>query len=267
MVPADTDTNRKSEHPYILETISTKAGCKHDRRGHKWNRVCLDERPYMTYWVFAISETKQKTTASPPGISFLTGTAGDAAGLTMEDVVRSSLFVRDYNLAGALENIEPHKLIELARRPTSDNTTNPDGEEQKGLLLDHYGSVPGGFALAICQDPRGSAISSIYMELSANYPCHCKGINWRDSSDTAQKGTAQFILKSKLYEVAKYGEVCRKVHGCRGNGNWATRLGLLGLSRKEQRKIPKEMREDWTSCTVAHGHGKWGSQKEGSGYS
>ncbi|KAF2648646.1 hypothetical protein K491DRAFT_722372 [Lophiostoma macrostomum CBS 122681] len=250
----------KSEHPYILDTDAEGGDCWSDERGPFENRICLEERPDVSYWIFAISADGNKWTSSPPGFHNLQTPTEDLANMTLEDVVLASLFVEDYDLPGALDDISPHKVMEIAQRMSSKKQPVETRATTRRPPLSYYGAAPGGFDIPICYDPKGHAISSVYTKKSTNYPCICQA---RDSTSSSMSATSDFFAKSKLYELNKFGDVCRHELGCKKAGLWSERLPI---SKKEKKKIAKKMKKAWTECRKWKPHDNLGFQVDSHRY-
>jgi hypothetical protein len=81
------------------------------------------------------------------------------------------------------------------------------------------GTLPGVFNIAVCRNPGGEAISSVWHDTARNYPCMCGPFlwsGWRRELDE----TWRFLRKSGLY--------ASEVSECAGNGQRCV-LHLLTL--------------------------------------
>jgi hypothetical protein len=216
------------------------------------------------------------TITSPPGFWELGGSGYE--GLTLEDVVRSSLWKEEVwnSNSYANETESPSDIMNALTQPfpeTDHYPTLAELDKQRTLSnskstiphlllppLKHYGSVPGTFIFGICRDWSGFAISSLNIKDSANAPCLCDDLrsrtwSWRNPAEGSRNGTNRFALSSELYNNKKWGHMCRKHHKCKKQGTWEERLNL----RKD---VHAAVKHAWLRCKRTFSHDKIGIQRE-----
>ncbi|KAI4658712.1 uncharacterized protein J4E79_006470 [Alternaria viburni] len=270
----------KTEGVYVVETWTKEGGdCDRDNRGPAENKICLPERPDISYWVYAMTNYKDKKNRSPPGWEYLTSDEG-FHGLFASDVVRAALWQeevywperekeereRNSTASGTCPSnnndllqdspaLEPVNLDGKGRPDTNvthslgSNSTLPPGARKR---LDDYGNAPNAFDIAVCRSWMGEAISSTKSTDHNNAPCLCDPINpiyaasWEAPTNWTMAATKKFIKDSGLYNFDSFGKKC---HDCdRMDVSWKA---LLELDDEEE--PAKHMKKAWLhDCDPNH---------------
>ncbi|KAH6875193.1 hypothetical protein BKA58DRAFT_454051 [Alternaria rosae] len=249
----------KTEGVYVVESWAKPGGdCDQDDRGPAENKICLEERPDRSYWVYAMTNYKDKKTRSPPGWEYLTSEEG-FHGLFASDVVRSGLW-KD-------EVYWPHRKKEERDRNSTDsascpsvnndklqNVTAPEPVNLDGEVeyLEDYGNAPDGFDVAVCRSWLGEAISSTGSTDNQNAPCQCDPMNptyaasWDAPTNWTMAATKHFVKDSGLYNFDNFGKKC---HDCeRMDTSWKALLEV-----DDEDKPPKHMKKAWFGgCDFNH---------------
>ncbi|KAL5394958.1 hypothetical protein PMIN06_003262 [Paraphaeosphaeria minitans] len=236
----------KFERAYILDTNALNGNCHNDYRGASQVRVCLDEYPGHTYWLFSIDQSEeddrqkndQALVHGPIGYrNFFERKSSDMHNLSKEDIVRSSLWIDANNFEDKV-NAEKLDLMLLMRSMLDANK--------------YLGEVPGAFSVPICRNPGGEAISSVWEKKGRNYPCKCGEVPWKQKHyDPRNDRTRKFLERSGFKYSEDWEDYCSDHNSCHGEDsiNWNFTPGPGG------KKIPKKLKHPFKSCTDANKHG------------
>jgi hypothetical protein len=235
----------KFERAYILDTNSKDGNCHTDDRGASEVRVCLDEYPGHTYWLYSIDQSEeddkfkddQALVHGPSGYrNFFENRSSNVHGLTKEDIVRSSLWIDANNFEDKV-NAEKPDLLLLMRSMVDAN---------KDL-----GKVPGAFSLPICRNPDGEAISSVWDKKGRNYPCKCGEVPWKQKHyDSSTDTTRKFLERTGFKYSEDWEDYCSDHNHCKGENSidWNFAPGPEG------KKIPKKLKHPFKTCKESKEH-------------
>jgi hypothetical protein len=137
---------------YIVQSKSL-GPCQNDTRAYDYLRVCLDERPGYSYWLYSVTDMKHGQIGGLPGIKHIVSEGFH--GIKAEDIVRSSLYVHENNIP---DNLPAEEFPILG------------GERHKGY--ENAGPVPGAFKIPVCNSPDGDAISSVWTKNRGGHVSH-----------------------------------------------------------------------------------------------
>lgn len=231
------------ERSYIIDA-NAPAGCWNDNRGPQESRVCLSERPNRAYYVYALDKSQEYAPGSgdkharihgPTGYRNLRDRDADAYGFSMEDVVRSSLFVHENKLQNAIERFDYKKVASALARGKSLGT--------------NLGHIPGLFTLPVCRNPGGEAISSVWETKGRNYPCMCGEFGWNNNSWHFSKDeTKQFLIYTGLMFSENWEHFCNKNGHCKGENGIDIHASLDRLRRPGDPQIPKDLKHPFKKC-------------------
>ncbi|KAI4919355.1 hypothetical protein J4E90_001488 [Alternaria incomplexa] len=262
----------KTEGVYVVASWAKPGGdCDQDDRGPAESKICLEERPDRSYWVYAMTNYKDKKMRSPPGWEYLNSEEG-FHGLFASDVVRSALFKdevywpnrkkeeHDMNSTGSascpsvnndqMQNVTAPEPVNLdGQGPPDTNMTSSSGSNSTHFpgevdYLDDYGNAPDGFDIAVCYSWLGEAVSSTGSTDNQNAPCQCDPMNptyaasWAAPTNWTMAATKHFIKDSGLYNFDNFGKKC---HDCeRMDTSWKALLEV-----DDEEKPPKHMKKAW----------------------
>jgi hypothetical protein len=176
------------DRPYLLDTDVHFGSCKWDTCGDPRYRVCLDEFPMKSFWLYNIGQGREDDTfhddqaqvSGPSGLHRFNSASEQTYNITQEDIVRSSLWVHKNGLSDAIEAINVPEIGKAFKKEGVDLLDNdavhwPSDPNRSRML----GLVPGAFAVPVCRNPGGEAISSVNDDKSRNYPCMCGEFGWK----------------------------------------------------------------------------------------
>lgn len=97
--------------PYVIDADAPPGGCLSDNRGRVEHRVCLEEAPTRSYWLFNIGQGQERDSlkndqaqaTAPSGWYMFDNTGSQTLNFTKKCVVRSSLMMDRNNLADAVD--------------------------------------------------------------------------------------------------------------------------------------------------------------------
>jgi hypothetical protein len=234
------------ERSYIVATNT--AACEYDYRGPAESRVCLPERPGKAFWLYALDsrhewDARQKHDVeihSPTGYrNFFPGQNSDVYGLTKDDIVRSSLFVHEHELEDAIERMDITRL---------GNVFPTEGDWK-------LGNVPGAFALPVCTNPGGEAISSVWGHHGRNYPCMCGNFGWKDGTWSYDiDETKNFLILTGLMYSEDFGHFCHQNSKCKAEKSINWRPEFEALSQDGDPKIPEKLNHPSKKCKLKPKH-------------
>lgn len=165
-------------------------------------------------------------------------------GITKEDIVRSSLWMHE-------QKIKPKYLA-------FDVGVSPAAIAEQFPGLENAGAVPGAFAVPVCRNPRGEAISSVWFEDDKHYPCRCGEVpSWTDKSykHVGKTESQQFYIDTGLYASDHFEWHCQKKTKCHGldDEDWTWNLPP-GSPPHE-----KDLKHPWKQCEHPGKHETWGA--------
>lgn len=123
-----------------------------------------------SYSLFA----KNAVVGAPSGLHTFDTALPATHSITLQGIVRSSLFMHRNNLAEAVHKVDVNKLSEVFRNEGL--VFNADGELD--TKVKDLSEVPGAFTVPVCRNSQGEAISSVYSDKKKNYPCMCGEFSW-----------------------------------------------------------------------------------------
>ncbi|KAF2654167.1 hypothetical protein K491DRAFT_779790 [Lophiostoma macrostomum CBS 122681] len=239
------------ERPYILDTDSEN--CALDKRGPPRNKVCLPKYPKRAFWLYTIDHMEkngswnndQTQIRSPAGYRKMVEHPNEYYNISKEDIIESSLWVHENpdveNRTNAQEPIYDHPLL--------------SGGNDFGIR--NARTLPGVFNIAICRNPGGEAISSVWHDDARNYPCMCGEFGWgKHDGWTFQKDeTQRFLEKTGLYASEDFEDFCSHHLGCKEEDDidWDFKIGPGMPPKAKQLKHPFKM------CKHPKKHSTWGS--------
>jgi hypothetical protein len=262
------------ERPYILD-VDAPEGCESDKRGPSEYRVCLPEFPNRSFWLYSIGRVEEKDTfrndqaqvTGPYNFHAFDKENTETHLLTREDIIRSSLFVHRHNLHDAIEsgNItvmraafqqEGYELPVAGPSEIIDRASHAE----KGNL----GKVPGQFRIAVCRNPGGEAVSSVWSDDSRNYPCMCGEFLWDGTygSERAYELGKDQILK--FLEVTEFmfsedwEDYCSGHNGCEGLDSVDINAVLEAKRHSGDPSIPEKLKHPFQKCDKPQGHATYG---------
>ncbi|KAF2438143.1 hypothetical protein P171DRAFT_526394 [Karstenula rhodostoma CBS 690.94] len=215
----------KFERAYILDINSKNGNCHTDERGASEIRVCPDEYPGHTYWLYSIDQSEERDELrndqalvhGPIGYrNFFANSSSTVHGLTKEDIVRSSLWIDANNFEDTVKAEKPDLML-LMRSMVDAN---------KDLV-----KVPGAFPLPICRNPGGEAISSVWEKAGCNYLCKCGEVPWKQKHyDPHNDRTRKFLERTGF------------------NIDWDFKPGPGG------ERIPRKLKHPFKTCNESKKH-------------
>jgi hypothetical protein len=254
---------RRTEGVYIIESLAANGHCDSDDRGPSGLKVCLEERPERSYWIYGITNYDDKKIRAPPGLEYLNNT-NSFHGIWLSDVVRSSLYWDEVREPSQLQpEWEGGSMSssDSSSESSSDSDSDSDAEmmppenmtipENITLLLD-YGNVPGVFRIPICRSWFGEAISTIKSKDKVNGPCLCDSMDpdrashWSQANNWTTAYTKKFVKDGGFYNFNNYGKICGSK--CDKSGSWKSQLHL-----EEDEKPAKHMKHAWGRSCEAKG--------------
>ncbi|KAJ9644638.1 hypothetical protein H2199_003601 [Coniosporium tulheliwenetii] len=205
-------------HAYIVES-DAPWGCENDGRGPHEVKVCLPEESKKVYHIYHISRAKDHTKGKgqprgPPGYLRLTGDPFAYGGITLQDVVRSSVaHYRDHGFAGVDETAV---------------VTDPLNYFRNGTEVHRMGGpMAGMFTVPIAVNPGGEAISAIGYDSKVtrgrNYPCMVGDLRWDGKDyDQSRDESFRFIMATDNWEDEDFMEYCDdgKYMNCDTQKHW-----------------------------------------------
>ncbi|KAL1796182.1 hypothetical protein ACET3X_004722 [Alternaria dauci] len=242
------------ERSYIVWADVPTGSCEYDARGPQESRVCLYDRPSSVYYMYALDVSREYDHGkndmalihSPTGYrNFIQGRNPTPYGITKEDVIRSSIFVHENKLQGALRNLDHHTISAALERG-------------KAMGKD-YGKVPGTFYLPISRNPGGEAISSVWTKHGRNYACMSGEFGWNDGSWTlAADETEDFLYHTGLMFSEDWERFCHRNGECKGADYVDLHAKLEARRKVGDPEIPKRLKHLFWKCEqdTKHGPGK-----------
>jgi hypothetical protein len=246
------------ERTYILDTDALHGSCIHDKRATYELKVCLPERPERAYWLYTLDRSEENdfatddhaTIKGPPGYYRFNKDPKHnlVNGITLEDVVRSSLWIHENNIEHKVNADFFHYLA------------NQD-DKLKMYYLKHLGKVPGAFTLPVCRNAGGEAISSVWSTKGRNFPCICSEKPWIEQRDVKQdiRMNYKFLKLTRFYASEDFEDYCNNMLHCKGDNdlswNWNQRPG--------EPSPDEEMTHPWKKCKKPKPHSTWGNVEAG----
>lgn len=223
-------------------------GCDLEWRGPWQNRVCLPEEPTSSFWLYGIGQEmendkgghKQGDVRGPTGFHDfeVCNRLGPTHDITLQDIVRSSLFVYRNKLEDAITNIDTWEIESVFNR-----------ENRKAGKGEPLGQIPGAFSIPICRNPGGEAISSVHTKASRNYPCMCGNFGWTDGRwRESLDETPDFLVKTGLMFSEDWEDYCSDNNKCFGANNIDLHGDLDSLRSKGDPPIPKQLKHNFKTC-------------------
>lgn len=237
----------KFDRPYLVDTDAPN-GCQEDDRGASEYRICLEEHPNRSFWLYALNRDKDKDSGEndethvrgPTRYRAFNEPAKGNLNITLKDIVRSSLFVHTLvkDIREDSMTINGTGLTELVR---NDNNT--------------MGNVAGIFTISVCRNPKGEAISSVFSDDGRNYPCLCGEFSWDDPDYTFEKDqTTDFLIKSGFAFSEDWEHYCDSHNDCEDDESIDLRNILNDKRRKGDPEITEELGHPWFKCKKPKDH-------------
>ena len=237
----------KFDRPYILH-VDAPNGCKSDHRGAPEYRICLDKHPNKSFWLYAIThdededflDNDESLIRGPTRYrGFLTPSATNL-GITLEEIVRSSLYVHEkgLNVRGGNQTIDANGPSEILKN--------------QGTIS----SIPSVFTIPIYRNPFGEAISAVWAEDGRNYPCICGEFSWKDPKYDFYKNdqTPKFLMLSQLAFSEDQEHYCRSHNYCITEENIDLFKYMDRLRHKNDPPITTDMKHQWYRCNGVGDH-------------
>ncbi|KAH7073297.1 hypothetical protein FB567DRAFT_428776, partial [Paraphoma chrysanthemicola] len=259
------------DRPYIVEADAvTGIGCTDDLRGHSAYRVCLPERPYKSFWLYAIDQGRendkgkndQAQVSGPTGFRHFDYARAATYNITKEDIVRSSLFVHKHKLDNGMdlpligkafrsEGVKLPKLQKAMDRVLPDQDTEVKAPE-------HLGLVPGAFTIPICRNPGGEAISSVHKDKARNYPCMCGEFSWKKGWSIEKDETKRFLHLTGFKYSEDWEDYCSDHNHCKGQNNIDWHSEFNSMRREGDPQIPEKLKHPFRKCKEPKKHNDYG---------
>ena len=264
--------HRSTAHVYIVKTLADNSSCAENSRERLALQICLPEDPAHAYYIYSIDESKQQVVKAPPGFEQLTRKEG-YAGVKIEDVIRSSLYVHEHNLEGPIRDINFTQLAEFPNTIHSNtthshnnitniiypNSTHPNtthyGEHSHEQAKCHQhpkislGQVPAAFRVPVCNNPYGEAVAINDTKAGAFYPCMCGNFLW-DSSPSLwsmdRDETGDFLKYSGLYAMPKFEYVCGSFVKCKITDQYSWK-DILNIT-KDELPLASKLQHPFQTC-------------------
>ncbi|KAF2823208.1 hypothetical protein CC86DRAFT_409136 [Ophiobolus disseminans] len=238
--------------PKIEDHGYAPQGCEKDHRAHSNYRVCLPETPRRSYWLFSIDSGREKDSMTddqaevkgPTGWKAFYDKETSSYNITRENIVRLLLFVHGNRLEDAVANIDVERLGEVFA----------NGADQK------WGNVPGAFAVPVCRNSGGEAISSVWSEDARNYPCMCGEFLWDNDGawSTKKDQTLKFLHLSTFMFSEDWEDCCSNHNDCKGVNGIDWRPTLEKWRKPGDPPIPKSLKHPFHKCEDANEHDTFG---------
>jgi hypothetical protein len=256
------------DRPYIVDS-DAPTGCENDIRGPPGHRVCLSEYPKRSFWLYALPRMEeydygmddQAQISGPTGFHDFDKENDETHSITLKDVVRSSLFVHRNNLGDAAYNLDI-PLIRAAFKSEVAKLTSKDtikkGETYPEDIED-LGKVPGAFMIPICRNVGGEAISSVWSDVSRNYPCMCgEGFTWNRGWSPEKDDTPRFLELTGFMFSEDWEDYCSDHNRCKVQKdiNWWTMFNAI--RDRDDPQIPPKLNHPFNRCKKPRGHGSYG---------
>ncbi|KAF2877022.1 hypothetical protein BDV95DRAFT_601439 [Massariosphaeria phaeospora] len=236
------------DRPYILD-VDAEMGCENDRRGPALNKVCLSERPGKSYWIYAIMQDEEHSKTNNAHIRAPTGLYRfrpdnnldynrDMHRITIEDIVRSSLWVHENHLEDAIRNMDATRIADMHRHAST-----------------NLGQVPGAFTIAVCRNPGGESITTTNQNDARNYPCMCGQFGWRPNEKGAwspqNDETPEFLVRSGLIFSGEWSRSCKRDNKC----DASKKIDWVFEGRfPRDIEIPEKSKHPFTECKKPRAH-------------
>ncbi|KAL1610592.1 hypothetical protein SLS60_002262 [Paraconiothyrium brasiliense] len=178
--------------------------------------------------------------------NFLPNANSIVHNMTKEDIVRSSLWIDENGFEDAITAEKPN-ITRLMESMIDANKT--------------LGKFPGAFAVPICRNPRGEAISSVWTKSGRNYPCKCGEVLWSDKDyDWKRDKTRKFLERTGFKFSEDWEDYCSDNNKCKGEADidWNFWVG------PQEGKIPKKLKHPFKTCKSPKEH-QWGHPGEDPG--
>jgi hypothetical protein len=224
---------------------SDSRDCQNDFRGPSENRVCLPEFPTSSFWLYAINPSEeddfgrndQGLVRGPKGYRHFHADRNEKwKGISMEDIVRSSMWVHQNHLQDSIKSFDFNHLVSLLRRPDKD--------------LDR---LPGAFQVPVCRNPGGESISSVHSK-ARNYPCMCGEFGWNDGRWSIERDeTKNFLVLTGFKhseDFEDFEDYCSAHNHCKG----ANDINYNFVSGPGDPAIPKKLKHPFKQCKETKGH-------------
>jgi hypothetical protein len=251
------------DRPYLLDTDVHFGTCRWDTRGDPRYRVCLDEFPMKSFWLYNIGQGREDDTfhddqaqvSGPSGLHRFNSASEQTYNITQEDIVRSSLWVHKNGLSDAIEAINVPEIGKAFKKEGVDLLDNDavhwPSDPKKSRLL---GLVPGAFAVPVCRNPGGEAISSVNDDKSRNYPCMCGEFGWKHGWSYEKDQTPNFLVRSGFMFSEDWEDYCSDHNDCRGDNDRDLHAWLNGKREDGDPGIPRKLKHPFKKCTDPKSH-------------
>lgn len=232
------------DRAYILD-VDAPSGCQADGRGPWQYKVCLAEFPKRSFWLYALDQSQeydsfkndQTQVRGPTGYHAFDSENDAYYGITLTDIVRSSLAVDRKKYQNAIANLELDKLGKLFQ-----------GEN-------NLGKVPGAFSIPICRNPGGESISSVWQDKGRNYPCMCGEFAWNKGQWSLPRDrTERFLELTGLKFSEDWEDYCHSHNECKGKNNINLKARLDATRQPGDPNIPKDLKHPFYKCTDVKDH-------------
>jgi hypothetical protein len=251
------------DRPYLLDTNVDHGRCRFDDRGDPKYRVCLDEFPTKSFWLYNIGQGRendfflddQAQVSGPSGLGHFESADQQTYNITREDVVRSSLWVHENGLSDAVEAIDVPEIGEAFKKEGVDLLDNDDVHwPNVANNSQNLGLVPGAFAVPVCRNPGGEAISSVNDDTGRNYPCMCGEFGWRHGWNQVEDQTPAFLVRSGFMFSEDWEDYCSDHNDCRGDNKIDLHVWLNDQRKDGDPKIPRKLKHPFKECKDPNSH-------------
>ena len=171
--------------PVYVVLSDAPNGCHKDDRGPIDLRVCLDAFPNRSAWLYFVpNDGEDSQIDGPPGWKELVKPGG-FYNVTMKDIVEASW-----------TSYREHGVAPVEQAGTWSSLKTTDGS-----------TLSRAWALPVCNNPKGEAISNINQKNGRNFPCICGTSDWHmdpynpagDESHAFHQATGLFMRKSLFH--------------------------------------------------------------------
>jgi len=256
------------DRAYIIHA-DAPMGCENDNGAHADYRVCLEEYPKSSFWVYALGQGKendnfkddQAQVSGATGFRQFNTPRSELYNLTMKDVVRSSLFADRHDLYNAITGLNIDAMTNAFKKEgvkfpsdgKKDGVFFPGDvvdDKQDPAVIQKLGKVPGTFTIPVCRNPRGESRSSVWEDKSRNYPCMCGEFGWDDGRWNIKiDKTKRFFQLTGFMFSEDVEDFCSDHNDCEGENSIDWHKDFEAMRKPGDPKIPKKLKHPFKKCT------------------